>query len=189
MKNVLFKLLCLVLIASACSKDDDSDNNQQPNNDPELITTLRMKLMPNGGGPEITFTSIDMDGTGPTPATVYHEPLERFEQYTATLEFFNQSKDPATDLTNEIKSKGAEYQVFFSFSGDATVDTEYQDADTDGNPIGLRSEIEHISGSAGQMKIILRHKPNKAGNLVKEGIITSAGGTTDFETNFPVFFQ
>ena len=61
MKNVklLTRLLFVAILFTACSNDDDAPT---PVNEEEVITTLTVKLIPSGGGSEISMIYRDLDG-------------------------------------------------------------------------------------------------------------------------------
>ena len=59
--------------------------------------------------------------------------------------------------------------------------------DTNGNPIGLDySFATWNAGGSGNLKITLRHQPDKNAAGVSSGDIANANGETDIEVEFPV---
>jgi hypothetical protein len=106
---------------------------------------------------------------------------------------YNKTLDPTDDeyvVTTEILEEDVDHQFFFNASNGLNVfDFVYADADVDGNPIGQQFIIEDVSGSGGDLNIVLLHEPNKNADGVSDGDITNAGGDTDIEITFPIIVQ
>ena len=80
-------------------------------------------------------------------------------------------------------------RCFFDIDSSLNLTTSYKDSDNGGYPIGLKSEFITGGNSQGNLKVTLRHQPDKAGTNVSAGDITNAGGETDIEVNFTVNIQ
>ena len=184
----------LVMALAACKKEDPvppvgGGNPPPPPNEQELITTVIVHLTSLDGTEERTFTWRDLDGPGGNPPVIESEPLTSGTVYRARIELFDES-DPndVEDITEEIEEEADEHQFFFIVSG-AELTVAYDDADEDGNPVGLESIWSTIAPSSGSITIILRHDPDKDAPGVADGDITNAGGDTDVEVVFPVTIQ
>tara|TARA_B100000378_G_C18053502_1_gene413853 strand:+ start:3232 stop:3816 length:585 start_codon:yes stop_codon:yes gene_type:complete len=187
MKTRVFMTGAMALsLLSSCDKDD---NKPTLENEEELITTVVVHLTPMGGGQEITFSSVDNDGNGPTAPVVTTEPLDSGITYSVALEFLNETKNPAEDITAEIKAEGDEHQVFYLFDNSLSVSLEYTDKDVNGKPIGLSADLETLQPGSGELTVVLRHQPDKNASGVSDGLINNAGGETDVEAVFPLTIQ
>lgn len=180
--HILAILLAFVLISS-CKKEDPIIPNEE-----EVITTLKYTLTPVGGGTAVTMTFQDLDGDGGNAPTITGGILVANTTYNGSLELLNETKTPADDITAEIQAEGDEHQFFFS-STVAGLGLAYNDQDGNGNPIGLKSTVTTTTAGYGQVKITLRHEPNKTAAGVASGDITNAGGETDIEVTFDVDVQ
>lgn len=176
-------LLLPLLLLLACGDDDDP---VIPNEE-EVITDLVYVLnsTDNSGGVTLTFS--DPDGDGAQPATiVVSDSLAPNKTYVGLLSVSNRSNpaDPE-DITGEIEEEGDEHQFFFVVEGGLDASVEYADADVNGNPLGLLTEVTTGSASDGMLRIVLRHEPDKAAGATIDDP-SAAGGETDIEVTFPV---
>ena len=179
-----FQLLCCFsILLLGCGDDDDP---VIPNEE-EVITDLVYVLnaTDNSGGVTLTFS--DPDGDGAQPATiVVSDPLAPNKTYVGLLSLSNRSNpaDPE-DITAEIQGEDDEHQFFFVVEGGLDATVAYGDADENGNPVGLLTELTTGAASTGSLRIILRHEPDKAAGATI-GNPAPAGGETDIEVTFPV---
>ena len=187
MKNL--KLVPLALIAllsfNSCSNDD---NGSQPVNEEELITTVTLTFTPEGGGVPVILTSRDLDGDGPdAPVLTSSGNLIATTTYNGTVSLLNELAVPVDNISLEVEEEGDEHQFFFNTNGGLSGLFTYTDADVNGDPIGLKFTFTpSAAAQSGNLTIILRHEPNKAGENVATGDITNAGGATDLQVVFPV---
>lgn len=184
MKSIYYLFLLSLMSFYACDPDDPA-----PVNEEEVITTVRYTLVPKGGGSTVVLTFRDLDGDGGNAPVITGGTLLNNTLYGGTLEFLNETKNPVEDITAEVKEEGTEHQVFFTVSSQALADAfeySYDDADTNGKPIGLKTTMQTLNTATGNLIVTLRHKPNKSASEVAEGNITNAGGETDVEVSFPV---
>jgi hypothetical protein len=191
-------LALLLATAAACGSDDPPD-------DPgEVITTVILTFEPLASNP-ISFEADDPDGDGGDPPVI--DPIVIAPgSYTLSLRFQNRLEDPAEEITDEIRDEADEHQVFFTGTAvdgpaannpGAPLAHAYNDADADGNPIGLANTITATAGT-GQLVVTLRHLPPVSGNKVKvagladqvkAGGLGAIGGDTDASVTFPVTVQ
>lgn len=170
------------LTFTGCKKDDDHDHD----NEQELITTVKAVFTPTGGGTPVEFTWSDIDGDGGNTPVITNGTLSASSTYNVALTFLNESETPAENKNSEIVSEGKEHQVFFQSAAGLNLSFAYTDADADGRPIGVTATATTGAASTGNLKITLRHEPNKAGANVANGDITNAGGETDVAVDFTV---
>ena len=105
MKNL--KSLSILLFASllfvACSNDDE---NPEPVNEEEVITTMTVTLLPNGGGTPVTLQTRDLDGDGPNAPTVtVSGNLTAGATYNGSIVLLNETEDPAENITEEVQEE------------------------------------------------------------------------------------
>lgn len=184
MKNYLL-LFCLACLSISFTSCDDHDHGE---NEGELITTVRYTLTPESGTPVVMeFKDLDGDG-GNAPVKTITGTLKSNVSYSGSLLLLNEAVTPVDDITKEIKEEDKDHQFFFEFSG-ALKDKAlvvYGDKDGDGLPVGLLTAVTLTSTGTGQLKITLRHEPNKKASGVSAGLIANAGGETDIEVTFDV---
>lgn len=174
-------VLTMVTLAS-CSKDD---NNSTPANENEVITTVTTKLV--DGLNIITLTSRDLDGDGPNaPVVTVSGTLSADTEYNGTVQFLNETKTPAEDITLEVQEENIFHQLFYQ-APSAIGTFTYADTDDNGKPIGLQFKLHTgTTASLGNIIVTLRHQPNKTAAGVSDGDITNAGGSTDAEVIYPI---
>lgn len=178
--NFIFYILlfCLGVFITACD-----DNDPQPENPEELITTVRLDFVAEGTTEVIRQEFKDLDGDGGDDPVITTNPLDSSKTYSVTVTFLNEQKDPAEDITEEVKEEDEEHQVFYIISG-LNLTHEYQDSDPSGNPLGVENSMVSGDLSTGTLTVILRHEPDKNAAGVSDGDITNAGGETDVEVTF-----
>jgi hypothetical protein len=189
-QTFLLPLLILSLIFTGCSDDDDHDDHSHPVNEEEVITTIEVTL--SDGTNSYVLIWEDLDGDGPDLPIITGATIPS-NSYDAEIQLYNKTLDPTDDeyvVTTEILEEDVDHQFFFNASNGLNVfDFVYADADVDGNPIGQQFIIEDVSGSGGDLNIVLLHEPNKNADGVSDGDITNAGGDTDIEITFPIIVQ
>ena len=175
LKLILVFLLPMFLFFS-CEKEDPVIPNEE-----ELITTLIFTLQPVTGGDAIEFKFQDIDGDGGNPPEISTAPLLANTTYSGTLTFLNELNTPALDITEEVKDEAESHQVFYQ-SAMYPLTITYEDEDSNGNPLGVKTTVVTSTAGTGELTIILRHLPIKPNN----GNPSEAGGETDIEVTFPV---
>jgi hypothetical protein len=187
-------LLPVLLLAPACGDDPDVPDEQ------EVITTVILSFQPVGGAP-LTFEFDDPDGDGGDPPIIDDIVLPA-GTYTLAVGFENRLEDPPEDITEEIGDEADAHLVLFTGTavvGPATDNLsgplvhDYADLDANGLPIGLENQITASEGT-GQLTVTLLHMPpemppGKAADsvdLVRDGGIAAAGGSTDAQVTFEV---
>ena len=180
MKKVKFLTISIFAIAlfASCS-DDDVPETVLPQ---EVITTLRLTLEPIGGGTDIVLEYLDLDADGPNPPVVIVSGnLAAGTSYNGTILLLNETVNPPENVTEEVDGEALEHQFFYTLGGDLNVTTEYENFDTDGNPLGTELMLSTGEASSGTLTLTLRHEPNKPNSGLAD-----AGGETDIEVTFDV---
>ncbi|MBI1288507.1 MAG: type 1 periplasmic binding fold superfamily protein [Flavobacteriales bacterium] len=183
-KKLLWALpLFAIALLTSCEKNDPVIPNQE-----EIITTLRYTLTPDGGGSAVIFQFQDVDGDGGNAPVITNGNLASNTTYSGSLLLLNETTNPVDTTSNEVANEAVDHQFFFQPSGiNATF--AYDDADANGNPIGLASTMATGAASSGTLTITLRHQPDKFATGASSGDITNVGGETDIEVTFDVTIQ
>lgn len=184
MKTV--KFLSTTIFATAlifsCSSDDDS--TPEPVLEEEVITTMTITLQADGQADVILQTQ-DLDGDGPNlPVVTVSGNLSSNTNYSGSITLLNETEDPAENMTEEIEEEDLAHQFFYSVGSGLDAQTDYNDADSEGNPLGLDFVLSTYSASSGSITFTLRHEPNKPNMGLED-----AGGETDIEATFNVSIQ
>jgi hypothetical protein len=180
MKHIkLFAVVMLSgLVIAGCKKKDDDDDNEE-----ELITTVKVTLTPVAGGASATYTWKDVDGAGGNTPVIDTIRVSPSLMYNCSVQFIDESKSPAEDITPEIVAEANDHQVYYLSTG-PTINVTGFNNDGRGLPLGTTSVWTTGVAGTGNMNIILVHKPGikAAGDLISVGEI-------DIEIVFPVRIQ
>ncbi|RKQ51359.1 hypothetical protein BXY85_2384 [Roseivirga pacifica] len=189
MKNLFavkyFLIAMLAVSIFSCDSDDP-----EPVNEEELITTLKVTFTGTGnttGVVEAIFQ--DLDGEGGDNPVITNPTLMANGTYNVTVQFLNETENPAEDITEEVEEEDEEHQVFFVTAGGAELTYAYNDEDGDGNPVGLAGTATTGAVGSGTLQVLLIHEPNKGGSGVSDGDPTNAGGETDISVTFDLTIQ
>ncbi len=182
--NTGLLLTAFTLLFSSCEKDDPVIPHEE-----ELITTLRLEMVSDDGIDSLTFEFVDLDGDGGQDPVISAPELAANTLYHSSIHLFNESENPAEEITDEIKSEGTEHQFFFQSDISESVDFAYQDEDVDGKPIGLEFSLSTKDANSGKFTIILKHEPVKDAEGVATGAIENAGGEIDIEVEFDLIIK
>jgi hypothetical protein len=170
--------LLSVFVFQSCDKEDP-----EPVNEEEVITTVRVTLVPEGGGDTVTLTFFDADGPlgDSDPAITTSGPLKASTAYAAAIELLNDTVSPGINVSAEVAEEGSEHLFCFDYPGNITIN--YADEDENGLPLGLITYWVTGGPGAGEVIIRLRHQPGtKTGQC-------PGRGETDVEISFPVVVE
>jgi len=180
-RNYLTVFLVSSLAVAASSCGDKEDEPAPVNEEQELITSVSITLEPvEKGHQTVTATWSDPDGEGGANPTISELHLDANTTYHATLGVLDESKTPTEDITEEITEKGYEHEFFFVPSTGLNVTVTKTDADKNGRPIGLESDMITGEASIGTFRIVLKHQPN-----LKNDTSTINTGESDVDVTFP----
>ncbi|MBA9079806.1 MULTISPECIES: hypothetical protein [Rufibacter] len=168
-----------VFMSTSCSDDEDP----APVNEEELITTLKLTMVPQGGGATVTASYRDLDGDGGANPVITGAQLAANKVYDVTVQVLDESKSPAEDITEEVEEEGDEHQFFYVPSG-VNLTVAYNDTDRNNRPIGIKTRMTTTTASTGNLKVVLKHQP-----ALKSATSTINTGETDVEVTFPVTIQ
>lgn len=201
MKKLLFTvcLLAGLVVLNGCQDDPE------PENIPELITKVRLRFTPVGGGTEVVVTASDPDLDGPRDLEVDGPiALARNTQYTLSIELLNELFGPneeGYDVGEEVEEEADEHQFFFRWTagvfssptgtgnildapGGVAGAVNYLDEDANGRPLGLRTSwttINEASQGAKSFRVVLMHQPG-----IKSATSTNLDGEDDVDITFVI---
>ena len=164
------------LMITGCKKEKGGENEE------ELITTIKVTLTAQGSTPQI-FTWKDVDGPGGNAPQISEIVLAPNKTYACQLEFLDESKTPAEDITAEIVSEAVDHEIYYEPAG-VNVAVSNLNKDSKNLPLGTTSTWTTTGVSNGSVKITLKHKPGikAAGDPVTKG-------ETDIEVSFTTKVQ
>ena len=200
-KNLqLLAILFSVITIIGCSNDDDVAPEEE--NEVEVFTDVTLVFTNTADVNDVvTASAQDPDGTGIQELQILDAiTLAADTEYTLTYEILN-ALDPADieDIGDEILEEDNEHQFFFSFTenvfanptGNGNIDAaadpiNYNDADENGNPVGLSSTwtTSSTASSGASFTVRLQHQPD-----VKTASSGSNDGDTDFALTFALNIQ
>jgi hypothetical protein len=200
-KNLqLLAILFSVITIIGCSTEDDIAPEEE--NEVEVFTDVTLIFTNTADNSDVVRASAqDPDGTGIQELQILDAiTLAADTKYTLTYEILN-ALDPSDveNIGDEILEEDNEHQFFFSFTenvfsdptGNGNIDAaadpiNYNDADENGNPVGLSSAwtTAGTASSEGSFTVRLQHQPD-----VKTATSGSNDGDTDFELTFALTIQ
>jgi hypothetical protein len=200
-KNLqLLAILFSVITIIGCSNEDDIAPEEE--NEVEVFTDVTLIFTNTADNSDVVRASAqDPDGTGIQELQILDAiTLAADTEYTLTYEILN-ALDPTDveDIGNEILEEDNEHQFFFSFTenvfanptGNGNIDAaadpiNYNDADENGNPVGLSSTwtTSSTASSGASFTVRLQHQPD-----VKTATSGSNDGDTDFALTFALNIQ
>ncbi|WP_435353874.1 hypothetical protein [Emticicia sp. SJ17W-69] len=176
----LSSLLSSVLLISSCKKDsvEAADEN-------ELITSVKLTFAT--GGITQTFAYADPDGDGGKAPIIEIINLKANTTYTMTIEILDESKNPVSNITNEVSTKRDEHLFVYTPSPASLLTYSYGDKDSRNLNVGLTGSVKTGATATGKLKVQLRHQPPINGKASKDGSITP--GSDDVNIDFNVNIQ
>lgn len=176
--------LIFALIIAGCKKQEKVVSPPVPGN--ELITTIKIRLQ-NTANPNDTIWAIWRDisnGAHPADTSKAIINLKISSSYHASVYFFDETKNPAEDITPDIRARSNFHSYWFLKTGalNSNLTVTPTDHDTNNPPLPVGLEDSFVTSSlaaAGRLEGVLRHQPNS-----KNG--TFAPGSTDSDVFFLV---
>lgn len=173
-------ILFSVFIFSACKKEKGESNEE------EVITTMILNFVPEGGGTPLEFTFNDPDGPGGTNPTIDDIELEADKQYEVTVTLLNAIANPPEDITEEVEEEGDAHRFYYqpSVSGPNDIGIATKDTDANGMPLGIVSTWTTHGATPGSVTITLRHYPGNPPDKQAADPVTSPKSSTDITVTF-----
>lgn len=155
-------------------------------NEEEVLTTLTIALIPNGGGNTITLKTQDLDGDGPNPPVITpSENLTANTIYNGVITILNETVSPAENITEEVEEESNEHQFFYTIETILNATMAYNNLDENGDPLGTEFTLTTGNASSGLLTFTLRHEPKKP----NDGTLDDAGGETDISATFNIIIE
>lgn len=180
----IISVLVLMTILASCEKKDPVIPN-----DEELITTVHLYKTFEVLADSLVASFRDLDGAGGNEPEWTHPVFKANSTYLLKWVFLNESVSPADNISSEIYEEAAEHQIFYIPEESLKLDFQYMDQDENGNPLGLNCILHTGEPSSGNLRLVLRHLPDKFAIGVSDGEIANAGGESDIELDFDVVVE
>jgi len=170
---------------TSCNKDEQVVSTPDPEN--EFMTTVKLiAVNVNDPGDMDTASWVDLDPEGSAQPDLSNAflNLKANATYNVQVQFWDESKTPAENITPEIKERQNYHLICFSPDGSLNLTVTKTDRDNNNPPlpVGLEDQFETGGASSGDLNVTLRHQPN-----VKDG--TCAPGSTDANVDFQINIQ
>lgn len=176
MKKHLFIIIgAVALLFGSCDKAEDPHAGHNH----AVITTVRMNFTDQSNQNTFTVEYSDPDGVGGNDPIIDTIFLDSNHVYSVSVEFWNESVNPAEEITPAIEVTGFEHIICYEALNNLMVAFNITDQDSNGQPLGLTSEWTVTTADDGDFKLNLRHQAG-----VKDGTCTP--GESDVEVTFPV---
>ena len=189
--NYLLYAVLTLFIFTACEEDEAAPEEE---NEVEVFTDVKLVFTPSGGGAAVEAAAQDPDGAGVQELQVLGTiNLSANTEYTLTMVIENCLESPCELMNEEIEEEDDEHQFFFAFTndvftspaGNGNIDSasdplNYNDADGNGNSLGLNTSWTTGSASNGTFTVQLQHQPD---------VKTATSGATDGDTDFALTFN
>lgn len=176
----------LTLLLAQCK----SASNVEPDDENELITTVQLEFSPTlifTGDPTL-FTYRDIDGDGGNPPTRFDTiSLVAHAEYLVKITLLDESKNPAQDISKEVKAKSDEHLFVFTPAPATLLTYTYGDKDPRDLPLGLIGTVKTGAAGTGTLRVQLRHQPPISDKIQKDG--TPNPGSDDVNLNFNVIVK
>lgn len=174
-------LMAVATLFLQCDKASDVE----PDEENELVTTVLLNFTEAGTSTTTTFTFRDVDGDGGNPPTLFDQViLKPNTSYALAVEVLDESKTPASDITEEIEEEADEHLFVFTSNPASLLTYTYGDTDSKNLPLGLVGTVRTGAAGVGTFKVQLRHQPAINGMAVKDG--TAGPGSDDVNLDFSV---
>jgi hypothetical protein len=182
-----FTLLLFVvssLLLSSCKKDTAGEAN-----DEEVITTMQLTLVPQGGGATLIYKFDDPDGPGGTAATKDQIVLATNKTYNVTVQLLNKTLTPVEDITLEVAAEPGAHRFYYEPSAGSNISISGLNNDPAGVPLGITGVWTTTVAATGTVKVILRHYPGTPPNKETADPVNSSKSSTDIDVSFDTRVQ
>ncbi|MCF0061393.1 hypothetical protein MUK70_19330 [Dyadobacter chenwenxiniae] len=174
------KISWTLLLAAAVSftQCKDAGDDVQIDDENELITSVTLKFTEEGTNNTTSFSYKDADGDGGNaPARFDTIALKPNKTYTLAIELLDESKTPASNITDEVAEESDEHLFVYTPAPSTLLTYTYGDKDANNYVIGLTGKAVTTVAGTGTLKVRLRHQPG-----TKNG--TPSPGSDDVNLDF-----
>ena len=178
----VFLISTLILLFNGCSKDEKTVSPPLPGN--EFLTTVRVIATNTTDPNDVQVASVtDTTLIANPPDSINHPglKLKANSVYTVAVQFLDETKKPAGNVTDDIYARRNYHLICFDVSGGANLAVQRTDKDTNNPPleIGLQDKFTTGAASSGILNLQLRHQPN-----AKNG--SCDPGSSDADVDFTI---
>jgi len=182
--SLLGLLLLTTVFFASCKKEKDKEEPEETN----TFTTAQVTFKDKATGDTTVYTYRNLEGLGgdynsPQDRIIFHEASGSYD-YDVSVAFFDETKDPAKDLTPMIQQKSDEYRLYWDFAAieARNLNVDGFDKDKNGMTLGLKSAWKIGAYGGGLFMLVLRHYPN--GGKEETDPIRSDKSTTVADISF-----
>ena len=179
------KISWMLLLAATVSftQCKDAGDDVQIDDENELITSVTLKFTEEGTTNVQSFSYKDADGDGGNAPTAFDTiALKPNKTYTLAIELLDESKTPASNITEEVAEESDEHLFVYTPSPSTLLTYTYGDKDVNNYAIGLTGKAVTTAAGLGKLKVQLRHQPGS-----KNG--TPGPGSDDVNLDFNLKVQ
>lgn len=188
MNRQFLKIALGVLISGVVITSCKKDKIDEPN-DNEVITTMKLSFVPDGGGAALTYQFDDPDGPGGNAPTTQDIVLAPSKTYAVTVQLLNKTATPAADVTEEVKEEAIAHRFYYEPTAGGNIAISGLNNDPNGVPLGITSKWVTGAAATGKIKVTLRHYGGTPPNKAAEDLVNSAKSSTDIEVEFNTKIQ
>jgi hypothetical protein len=188
MRKQLFKIVLGLLLTSTVITSCKKDKDEEPN-DSEVITTMQLTFVPNGGGTTLTYQFDDADGPGGAAPTVQDIVLAPSKTYAVTVKLLDKTKTPVADITEEVEEEADAHRFYYEPTATSNVTVSGLNNDANAIPLGVTSTWTTGAVATGKTKVTLRHYPGTPPNKALGDLVSSSKSDTDIEVEFNTRIQ
>ncbi|NHE56464.1 hypothetical protein [Cyclobacterium plantarum] len=191
--NYLFGLGLLfgLVTMSGCTDDEPPEIE----NEEEIITDVTLTFTPIGGGSAIIAVAQDPDGEGPEELEIISNIILA-SNTTYALELDLENSIEGESISEEVEEEADEHMFFFGWTsglfsdptGDGNIGSgnrdnpvNYEDSDTNSQPLGLETTWTTGDTASGVFRVILKHQPD-----IKSASSTSIDGESDIDITWDI---
>jgi hypothetical protein len=167
------------LLFSACEKENGGEVNEE-----EVITTVQLTFVPQGGGGTLTYKFEDLDGPGGNTPVVDPVILAANTTYMVTVQLLNKTVTPPEDITEEVAEEAQAHRFYYQPSAGSNITVSGLNNDGAGMPLGITSTWTTGAAATGTIRVILRHYPGNPANKATDDPVDSPKSSTDAEAEF-----
>ena len=186
--KLLISITAILFIAFSCKKKTIQPSETEDSN--EFITTVKIRLENSADVNDTiwaTWKDLTPENTQPADTSLAILNVKSNTNYKLKVYFWDETKTPAENITDEVNELGNEHRIFFFPSSTLSSLLTITPTDLDKNPtplaIGLENTLSVGNNTAtGTLRCVLKHQPN-----VKDG--TFAPGSTDADVKFQMNIQ
>jgi hypothetical protein len=189
MKKHFLKFSLLLGTAAVLFSSCDKDNDDMEENEEEVITTLQMTFVPQGGGNTVTYSYDDPDGDGGANPMVQQIVLAPNKTYNVSLQLLNKTVTPAENITEEVEDEAEAHRFYYTPSAGSNITVGNLNNDGNGVALGTTSTWTTTGAATGTLKVTLRHYAGNPPNKAAGDLVNSSKSATDIEVDFTTRIQ